>query len=81
MCHVSPSKLFFCYFDIIYTDIFKNKVLLATNNSVSKRMETIILKILPDTAPFPKMDGEKILNTKASIKKIKLIDSGLLPHF
>jgi hypothetical protein len=30
MCRVSASKLFICYFHIIYTNIFKNKVLLAT---------------------------------------------------
>jgi hypothetical protein len=39
-------------------------------------METVIdfLKILPDTASFPNIDGEKIFNTKAYIKKMKSID-------
>jgi hypothetical protein len=46
-------------------------------------MKTAIdfLKILPDTAPFPKFDAEKIFSTKAHIKKIKSIDGGLLAHF
>jgi hypothetical protein len=37
------------------------------------------LKILPDTAPFP--NGEKIFNTEAYIKKIKLIEGGQQGHF
>jgi hypothetical protein len=42
---------------------------------VSKIMKTVIdfLKILPDTAPFPNFDGEKIFNTTAYIEKIKSI--------
>jgi hypothetical protein len=39
------------------------------------------LKILPDTALFPNFDGEKIFNTEAYIKKIKLIEGGLQGHF
>jgi hypothetical protein len=46
-------------------------------------MKTVIdfLKILPDTASFPNFVVEKIFNTKAYIKNIKLIDGGLLAHF
>jgi hypothetical protein len=41
-------------------------------------LKTVIdfLKILPDTASFPNFVGEKILNRKAYIKKIKSIDGG-----
>jgi hypothetical protein len=46
-------------------------------------MKTVIdfLKILSDTASFPNFAGEKIFITKTYIKKIKLIDGGLLGHF
>jgi hypothetical protein len=46
-------------------------------------MKTVIdfLKILPDTVPFPNFVGKTIFNTKAYIKKNKLIDGGLLAHF
>jgi hypothetical protein len=46
-------------------------------------MKTVIdfFKILPDTASFPNFVGEKIFNTKAQIKKNKLIDGRLLAHF
>jgi hypothetical protein len=46
-------------------------------------MKTVIdfLKILPDTAPFPNFVDDKIFISKAYIKKIKLIDGGLLAHF
>jgi hypothetical protein len=46
-------------------------------------MKTVIdfLKILTDTASFPNFFGEKIFDTKAYIKQIKLIDDRLLVHF
>jgi hypothetical protein len=46
-------------------------------------MKTVIdfFKILSDTDPFPNFVGEKILNTKAYVKKIKSIDGRLLAHF
>jgi hypothetical protein len=30
MCRIAANKLSLCYFNIMFTDIFKNKVLLAT---------------------------------------------------
>jgi hypothetical protein len=46
-------------------------------------VKTVIdfLKILAHTASFSNFVGEKILITKAYIKKIKSIDGGLLAHF